>query len=177
VSRGPARHRAACRPRLADGVLRAATPLLFALGAATGVLPAQTAPASAPHRPPALVRYGKWAALGLAAGSLYLGAATHHDADRAYSDLLDYCRASGPCPIGLDGRYTNPGAEALYRRVRDRDRAARIWLVGGQVALLTSAALFLVDLQHGGEPPNIPFAPYVAAGRFGTHLGVRWSWR
>jgi hypothetical protein len=157
--------------------LRAAMPLLLALGAAASVLPAQTAPSDAPHRSPALVRYGKWAALGLAAGSLYLGAATHRDADRAYSDLLDYCRASGPCQIGLDGRYANPTAEALYRRVRSRDRTARVWLVGGQAALLASAAFFLVDLQHGGEPPNIPFAPYVAAGRFGTRIGVRFTWR
>lgn len=160
------------------GRRRAAALLLLVLATPAGTLAAQTSAGDhAPQRSSALVRYGKWAALGLAAGSIYLGAATHRNADRAYSDLLDYCRASGPCPIGLDGHYTNPTAEALYLRVRDRDRTARVWLIGGQVALLTSAAFFLVELQHGREPPNIPFAPYAATGPFGTRIGVRWAWR
>jgi len=125
-----------------------------------------------PTRSPAVVHYGKWATLGLAAGFTVLGANTHSRADRDYSAHLDYCRASGPCPLGLDGRYTDLTAEGLYLRVRDADRLARAWLIGGQVAILTSAVLFVVDLKRGSEPRNIPFSGYVAAGRYGTQVGV-----
>jgi hypothetical protein len=156
--------------------LRVCALLLTAHCALAVVGHAQT-PAPAPSRPSALVRYGKWVALGMAAGFTYLGAATHRRADRDYDALLDYCRGGGLCPVGADGRYTDPAAEALYARVRNADRSARAWLVGGQVALLASATLFIVELKHGSEPRNIPFAPYVAAGRFGTRVGLRVRWR
>ncbi len=146
--------------------------LVTACCVAAGVAQAQADTASA-SRPSALVRYGKWATLGAAGAFAYLGAATHDRADRDYNTLLDYCRASGPCPIGADGHYTDPHAEALYRRVRDADRLARGWLVGGQLAILTSAVLFVLDLKRGSEPKNIPFSGYVAAGRFGTNVGVQ----
>jgi hypothetical protein len=130
-----------------------------------------------PRGAPAAVRYGKWAALGLAAGFTILGAATHDHADRDYAALLDFCRDHGPCPIGSDGRYANPGAEALYGRVRNGDRMARAWLVGGQVALVGSAVLFVMELKSSKRPENIPYSPYVAAGRYGTLVGLRLPWR
>ncbi len=152
--------------------MRRAPALLLAALCALAT-PARAQDRAAPRRPSALVHYGKWAALGLAAGFTYLGATTHDRADRDYGDLLAYCRDSGPCPIGADGRYTNATAEDLYIRVRDGDRKARAWLIGGQVALLTGAAFFIVELKHGREPRNIPFAPYVAAGRLRTRIGLQ----
>ena len=138
--------------------------------------PAQ-APATAPAPTPAVVRLGKWAALGLAAGFTAMGAARHDRADRHFQSLLDYCRAHGPCPLRADGRYGNAGAEEIYLRVRGDDRAARAWLAGGQVALVGSAVLFIVELKRKKEPENIPFAPYVEAGRFGTLVGLQVPWR
>jgi hypothetical protein len=131
------------------------------------------APQPSPTRPPAAVRLGKWAALGLAAGLTTMGAVTHDRADRTYQDLLDYCRTSGPCPLRADGRYGNAGAEALYLRVRHDDRAARLWLAGGQVALVGGAVLFILELKRDREPRNIPFAPYLAAGRYGMLVGMQ----
>lgn len=163
--------RPACERPRTTARLRLGGLLLAAHCAVTGAALAQTDTAAA--RPSSLARYGKWAALGLAAGFTALGATTHDRADRDYSALLDYCRGSGPCPLGPDGRYTDPRAEALYSRVRDRDRTARAFLIGGQVALLSSAVLFVVDLTRGKEPRNIPYAGYVAAGRYGTRVGVR----
>jgi len=156
--------------------LRVCTLLLTAHCGLFGSAWGQTA-APQPARPPAAVRYGKWAALGLAAGFTILGARTHDRADRDYTALLDFCRDHGPCPIGSDGRYTNPGAEALYARVRNGDRVARAWLVGGQVALVGSAVLFVMELKGSKEPENIPFAPYLSAGRHRTLVGLQVPWR
>jgi len=146
--------------------------LLIAHCALAGAVRAQSDTA-APVRTSAFVRYGKWAALGAAASFTILGATAHDRADRDYEALLDHCRSLGPCSLAPDGRYADPAAEALYRRVRDGDRRARAWLVSGQLALLTGAVLFVADLKRGKEPRNIPFSGYVEAGRFGTKVGVQ----
>ena len=135
------------------------------------------APAPPPGRTPAAIRYGKFAALGLAAGFTALGAVTHHRADAYYRDVLTLCRYHGPCPIGPDGRYANAAAEALFQRVVRGDRSARLWLLGGQAALAGSAVLFVIELKRKRGPENIPFSPYVAAGPLGTRVGVRLRWR
>ena len=145
--------------------------LLTATCVLAAAAPAQTDSAAA-SRHPSWARYGKWTTLGLAAGAIALGAATHDRADRDYEALLDFCRGSGPCPLGPDGRYTNPEAEAMYLRVRNGDRLARGFLIGGQVALITSAVLFVVDLTRGKEPRNIPYSGFVSTGRYGTRVGV-----
>lgn len=135
------------------------------------------APAPPPGRTPAAIRYGKFAALGLAAGFTALGAVTHHRADAYYRDVLTLCRDHGPCHIGPDGRYENAAAEALFQRVVRGDRSARLWLLGGQAALAGSAVLFVMELKRKTGPENIPFSPYLAAGSLGTRVGVRVRWR
>jgi len=135
------------------------------------------APTPPPGGTPAAIRYGKFAALGLAAGFTALGAVTHHRADAYYRDVLTLCRDHGPCNIGPDGRYANAAAEALYQRVVRGDRSARLWLLGGQAALAGSAVLFVMELKRKKGPENIPFSPYIAAGSFGTRVGVRLSWK
>lgn len=131
------------------------------------------APAAPSNSPSAGVRYGKWAALGVAAGFTVLGVAAHDRAEARYGDLLDYCREQRSCSIGLDSRYGSAAAEALYGRVLRSDRAARLWLIGGQTALVGSAVLFVIELKRKKGPDNIPYSPYIAAGRFGTNVGVR----
>ena len=133
------------------------------------------APAPPPARTPAAIRYGKFAALGVAAGLTTLGAVSHHRADAYYRDLLTLCRDHGPCPIGWDGRYAT-APEALYQRVVRGDRSARLWLLGGQAALAGSAVLFVMELKRKKGPENIPFSPYIVAGSFGTRVGVQLSW-
>jgi hypothetical protein len=156
--------------------LRVCALLVTAHLALGGNAPAQ-APAPPPSRTPAAIRYGKFAAFGLAAGFTALGAVTHHRADAYFSDVLTLCRDRGPCPIGPDGRYANAAAEALFQRVVRSDRSARLWLLGGQAALAGSAVLFVLELKRKKGPENIPFSPYVAAGSFGTRVGVRLRWR
>jgi hypothetical protein len=167
--------------RTRGGTVRARGALLVCGLAATALASAAPAalaqePSPAPTRPPAVVRVGKWAALGLAAGFTAMGAVTHVRADRTFRSLLDYCRTQGPCPLRTDGRYGNAGAEEIYLRVRGDDRAARLWLAGGQVALIGSAVLFIVELKRNSEPENIPFAPYLEPGRYGTRVGLQLRW-
>lgn len=156
--------------------LRVCALLVTASFALASVARAQS-PAPQPTHAPVLVRYGKWAALGLAAGMTILGARTHGRADRDFAALLRYCSTTGPCPIGTDGRYANPVAEALFQRVRSGDRDARAWLIGGQVALAGGAVLLVMELRRKKGPKNIPYSPYVAAGRLGTLVGLQMGLR
>jgi len=155
--------------------LRACALLVAAHLALHGGAQAQ-APAPPTAGTPAAIRYGKFAALGVAVGFTALGAVSHHRADAYYRDVLTLCREHGPCPIGPDGRYANAAAEAVYQRVVRGDRSARLWLIGGQAALAGSAVLFVMELKRKKGPENIPFSPYIVAGAFGTRVGVRISW-
>ena len=115
--------------------------------------------------------YGKWlTALGSAA--LFVFAQREHTHSReTWSSLLDICRsAQDACALGPDGRYARSDAEALYQRSRAYDRRANRWLIGAQAGLLTTTALFIIDLHPGDGPENIPYPP----SRF--EVGVRISW-
>jgi len=137
---------------------------------------AQTEAQNDSRRTPAVIRIGKWAALGLAAGLTTAGAVVHERADGHYGDVLAFCRTHGPCHLDASGRYANAGAETLYQEVVQDDRAARRWLIGGQVALLASAACFVVELSRKVGPENIPFSPYLSSGGAGTQVGLRVAW-
>jgi hypothetical protein len=132
-------------------------------------LGAQAPPAS---RPSAAIRWGKWAAAAAAVGFTALGIHEHNAGDAGYRALIAYCQGV-PCPFGPDGRYADARAEALYQRVVRDDRAARGWLIGGQVAALGSAVLFVLELTRQREPDIIPYSGLVVqSGAYGrTKIG------
>jgi hypothetical protein len=142
---------------------------------------AQEVPAApAPHGwSRSIVHYGKWATAATAVGLTILAAREHASAQDHWRQLIALCRDDNAgCQLRSDGRYVDDGAELLYQRTAYYDRRARSRLLGGQVALLASAALFLADLRHkGGNPPNIPFhgleltaQPAGDAARLGVRL-------
>ena len=150
---------------------RAAPALLLALLAARP-LAAQSDSGRA-YTPP-IVHYGKWGAAALFVGFTSLGVIEHNRANAAYDRLTSFCVNTGPCTIGADGRYSNPAAESRYQDVVSGDRAARLWLVSGQVALAGTAALFIIELlkEHGTR--NIPFnGLLLEPGRRETRMGWR----
>jgi len=155
-----------CAALIAAAAIAAATP---------GVRPlrAQQSPAAeAPSSHPA-VKWGKWAAAAAAVGFTAVGIRQHNAGDAAFSDLVSYCRAT-LCTLTPGGRYADPEAEARYQRVVRDDRSARAWLIGGQVAALGSALLFVLELSRTKEPPSIPFSGLVAeADAHGARLGWR----
>jgi hypothetical protein len=107
------------------------------------------------------VHYGKWLTAGAAGAFIGFASREHQKSRREWNALLDICRsADDACAIGADGRYLRSDAEVLYQRSRVFDRRANHRLLGAQVSLLATAALFLLDLHPGKTgPDNIPFSP------------------
>ena len=105
------------------------------------------------------VHYGKWVTAASAVGFTILAAHQHDVANRSWQQLLDLCRSdNAQCEQLPDGRYAAADAEALYQQTLYYDHRARQRLIIGQISVLTSAALFILDLRHqSGGPPNIPF--------------------
>jgi len=122
---------------------------------------------------PAAIRYGKWAAAALAVGATAVGIHAHNAGNDAFAALVRYC-GQITCTLAPNGRYADPMAEATYQQVVRHDRAARVWLVAGQVSAVGAAVLFVLELRHTGEPPNIPFnGLLVEPGLRETRVGVR----
>jgi hypothetical protein len=147
------------------------------LAAAAAAHPALAQSTDAPAEPagqPAspIVHYGKWGAAAMFVGFTAMGVIQHHQANTAFNDLQQYCLSSGACSLGVDGRYTNAIAEERYARVVAGDRAARTWLISGQVALAGTTALFVLELLRERGTRNIPFQGLIIApSRGGTRLG------
>ncbi len=122
------------------------------------------------------VKYGKWALLAGAIGMNYLAVRAHDRADDVFGALEAQCvDLHERCALGPDGGYADPAIEALYQSSLRYDRRARLWLIGGESALVGSAALFIWELARPkNRPDNILFEPEVRSLRAGgTGLGMR----
>jgi hypothetical protein len=133
------------------------------------------APAPERDHAPAIVSWGKWGATALFVGMTVVGISRHDDANRDYRALVRWCQTAGSCLLVPDGTYADPLSESLYQSSIAGDRAARRWLIAGQVALAGAVALFITQLTYEHGPENIPFEPRleVAPGPGGTHIGLR----
>ena len=97
----------------------------------------------------------------------------HGLSSREWDSLLALCRtAQDACAQGPDGRYLRADAEASYQRSRRYDLIANRWLVAAQVSLVTTTALFIIDLDAGGGPENIPYPSQIRVGTVGGGPGV-----
>ena len=106
----------------------------------------------------AVVHNGKWLTAASVAALIMFAEREHTNSQREWNSLLDICRsAQDACALGADGRYIRSDAEQLYQRSRVYDRRANRWLLGAQASLLTTTALFIIDLHPGEGPGNIPF--------------------
>jgi hypothetical protein len=163
--RGPRRGRAA-------GI--AAVGIAMAVALAPQPARAQADTAAAPARGPgSAVGWAKWVAAAFAAGFTALGVEQHNSGNAAFRSLIRYC-GQVTCALTPDGRYSDPLAEATYQAVVRSDRAAREWLVAGQVTAVGTAVLFVVDLMRQTEPPNIPYSGLMVDARDGiTRVGWR----
>lgn len=122
------------------------------------------------------VKYGKWVLLAGSIGLNYLAVRAHNSADDAFDALEAQCTAvQERCAIGPSGTYSDPAIEDLYQTSLRYDRRARLWLIGGETALIGSAALFIWELARPKDRPgNIPFEPEVRTLRAGgTGVGLR----
>jgi hypothetical protein len=140
--------------------------------AALLLLPAAAQAQTAPRidTVPALVRHGKWVGAAAFAGVITMAVVQHNSANRAWDRLVEYCNTAN-CALAPDGRYQDAGAEAHYQNVVRGDRAARVWLIAGQVTLVGTAALFVLELTRERGTTNIPFSGLlVEPGRVGWRL-------
>jgi hypothetical protein len=123
-----------------------------------------------------IVKYGKWALLASAIGMNYLAVRAHDRADNVFDVIEAECLTDQQrCALGPGGGYADPALEELYQTSLRYDRRARLWLIGGESALVGSAAMFIWELARPkNRPDNIPFEPemrVMPSGR--TGLGLR----
>lgn len=121
------------------------------------------------------VRIAKWALLAAAAGLGVYALTNTAAADEAFDDLRALCTAAPQrCELSAAGRYHDPEAEGYFRRSADADRRARVGILGGQLTLLGSVALFVYDLRSGpDEPDNIPFPTPSGSPSRRVAVGIR----
>ena len=145
--------------------------LLLALSAHTAA--AQTAPAGRAW-PVELAHVAKWPALAATVGMLARGFLLSRDADRWHDSLVAACAVVDPCPRSTSGRYLLPRAQSAYESYLDANGRARGWIVSGELTLVATGAMFLVDLINRSDGPrNIPFTPfsvYATPQRLGLSL-------
>ena len=163
----------AARPTLGRGVRLPALTLAFALVAARPALATAQAPKAqpAPSRGWTGVRVAKWALLGAATGFAVYALNHSSQAEHDYGRLRTLCE-SDPDGCSLDsGRYAADEAEALYQSSLREDQRAQRAIIGGQVVLLGSVALFVYDLRNARGPANIPY-PTAGLARMPAPRGV-----
>jgi len=120
-----------------------------------------------------IVHTGKWLTAAAAIGFTVMASNQHQYSRREWDALLEVCRsASDACLVGPDGRYLRADAEALYERSRHYDLLANRWLVAAQLSLVTTTALFIIDLNAGNGPENIPYPSQIRVGSVGSGAGV-----
>ncbi len=105
--------------------------------------------------------YGKWVALASAIGLTTMAAIRHEDANTVFDGLNEICRSSSQnCILNAQGTYENQDAERLFRETKRLDGQANRFLLGGQLTLIASGAMFLIDLVlDEDKPENIPYTP------------------
>ena len=153
--------------------------LVVALAPAAGLRAQEPAASTSPStwKRPA-IHWSKWVTLGAAATLTALAEREHRSSQREWDQLLQICLANNnDCAIGTDGRYVTYQSELHYEKSIYYAHRARRRLIGGQLGLLASAALFIADL-HGGtdQPKNIPFHAMEVTpglGGNGVNVGVR----
>lgn len=119
------------------------------------------------------VHYGKWLTAAAAIGATYMASNQHTLSRKDWDALLDICRtAADACVTGPDGRYVRADAEALYQRSRNYDLIANRYLMAAQVSLVTTTALFIIDLHAGDGPDNIPYPGQIRVGAVRNGAGV-----
>lgn len=108
-----------------------------------------------------VIHYGKWVTAAGAIGLTVMGAKEHSRSAHEWDQLVAMCRANNAaCSLASDGRYVSAAAELHYQLALYYDRRANRRLLGGQLSLLATGTMFLLDLRRAKSgPENIPFAP------------------
>jgi hypothetical protein len=115
-----------------------------------------------PPRPDgsSVLAYAKWGALGAAVTAGVIGFAAHSDADGLFDDLEAICEDDPVrCRVDDNGAYIDAELESRFQDVLDADGRVRTALIVSQVAVAAAVAMFLLDLDGGDDPDNVPYDP------------------
>ena len=132
-----------------------------------------------------IIHWGKWVTLGAALGLTVAAVVQHDHAQDRWNELQALCRDDNQaCALTSSGTYdtSTPNgyqAELLYEETVYYDHLARRRLVLGQVSLLASVGMFVLEFKRRQlAPPNIPLhglrmliEPTGGAGRGGARFG------
>jgi hypothetical protein len=123
-----------------------------------------------PWRP---LRIAKWTTLLASSAVAAYGFSQNRVADNDYEELERECEANPPaCARGPgNDAYLDPALEQRYQQILERDDRARIALLGGQLGILASVVMFIIDLPDRATPEDIPYEP--KAVRFGLRRDGR----
>jgi hypothetical protein len=105
-----------------------------------------------------VIHWGKWVTLGTAIGLTVAAVVQHNHAQDAWNQLLTLCNSnSQACTLKPDGTYERYAAESLYSLTVYYDHLARRRIIVGQVSLLASVGMFVMEFKRKQmSPPNIP---------------------
>lgn len=117
------------------------------------------------------VRVAKWSTLGASTSALIYGFTQNRSADREYASIERMCSDNpGSCARADNSDvFADAALEQRYQKVLRRDDRARTALVAGQLGLLASLALFIIDLPGSATPKTVPYNPKAVRFRFGFH--------
>ena len=107
------------------------------------------------------LRIAKWATFLTSAGAAGYGFAQNRVADREYEDLERICEGNPALCEKVDDSdvYADAAMERRYQQIVERDDRARLALLAGQLGILASVALFIIDLPKSSTPEDIPYEP------------------
>lgn len=110
-----------------------------------------------PWRP---MRIAKWTGALASTGAAAYGFTQNRRADRDYEQLELECQANPERCLKLEnGQYADAAMEQRYQRIVQRDRRARTALLAGQIGLVASVIMFIIDLPDRETPEDIPYEP------------------
>lgn len=107
------------------------------------------------------MRLAKWTTLLVSGGAAAYGFAQNRTADREYEQLERECAASPLVCRKLPDSdvYEDAALEQRYQQIVDRDAHARTALLAGQIGLVASVVMFIIDLPNRVSPEDIPYDP------------------
>lgn len=107
------------------------------------------------------LRIAKWSTLLVSGGAAAYGFSQNRIADDEYEQLERECAASPAACLKTseNGAYADPELEQRYQRILERDDRARLALLGGQLGILASVVMFIIDLPDREAAEDIRYDP------------------
>lgn len=113
-----------------------------------------------------VIRVAKWTTLAASAGLLVYGISTNSEADDRYKALENTCiDTPSRCErVPGTGAMVDQDLEREYQDIVALDDRARFSLAAGQIGVLATVALFILDLPRRSGGKDIPYTPRLRAG-------------